>query len=190
MQDRVLLPVLAEFLLYPDPSSVERLASRVEEVSQLNRAVSERLREFVSFARSRSLTELQELFTRTFDLNPVCSLEVGWGLFGEDYRRGRFLAFVRGQLRENGIAESCELPDHLTHLLPLLARLQPEHARRLGREYVGPAVRKMVVTLETERSPFLPVLLSIESVLVSCFGAISDTTPPDIPAGRVLEVLQ
>ena len=27
--------------------------------------------------------QLQELFIQTFDLNPVCSLEMGWHLFGE-----------------------------------------------------------------------------------------------------------
>ncbi len=41
----------------------------------------------------------EELYTRTFDLNPVCALEIGWHLFGEDYERGAFLVRMRDQLR-------------------------------------------------------------------------------------------
>ena len=53
-----------------------------------------------------STDELQELFTRTFDLNPACTLEIGWQLYGEDYRRGEFLVQMRQGLREKGLPES------------------------------------------------------------------------------------
>ena len=35
--------------------------------------------------------QIQELYTRTFDINPVCTLEIGWHIFGEDYARGALL---------------------------------------------------------------------------------------------------
>lgn len=182
MKNLDLFAILADFLVYPDPSWARRLALRATEIASSNRPVADQLKPFINHAQSRSLTEFQELFTRTFDLNPICSLEVGWHLFGEDYRRGRFLAFVRRLLLDNGIKESSELPDHLTHMLPLLSRLEETRARHMGRSYVGPALRKMVAALERESSPFLPVLQSIESVLVSCWGSIPDGLPADIPA--------
>src|SRR6266568_3182701 len=56
----------------------------------------------------------QELYVQTFEFNPACTLELGWHLFGENYERGEFLVRMREQLRRHGIAESNELPDHLT----------------------------------------------------------------------------
>ena len=66
---------------------------------------------------------LEELYTHTFDLSPVCSLEVGWHLFGENYSRGEFLVEMRQELRRAGIEESGELPDHLSHVLGAVARI-------------------------------------------------------------------
>ena len=65
------------------------------------------------------LHERQELFIQTFDLSPVCSLEMGWHLFGENYDRGLLLVKMRQLLRLHEIAESTELPDHLTNGLRL-----------------------------------------------------------------------
>ena len=63
-------------------------------------------------------TQLEELYTRTFDLNPVCTPEVGWHIYGEQYRRGRFLVQARELLKIVGVDERGELPDHLMSLLP------------------------------------------------------------------------
>src|SRR5690348_14464981 len=79
---------------------------------------------FASEVRALRLTELQELYTNTFDLQPACSLDLGWHLFGEDYQRGLLLARARRELLAHEIPESCELPDHLSHALLLLARME------------------------------------------------------------------
>ena len=36
--------------------------------------------------------DLQELYTRTFDVQALTTLGVGYVLFGDDYKRGAFLA--------------------------------------------------------------------------------------------------
>ena len=65
---------------------------------------------------------LQELFTQTFDWNPETTLDLGWHLFGENYDRGDCLVKLRGALKTYGVAESQELPDHLSHVLRLCQR--------------------------------------------------------------------
>src|SRR3972149_5384978 len=82
------------------------------------------------------LEELEESFTRTFDLNPVCCLEVGWQLYGEDYNRGSFMVEMRQRIRSHGITETLELPDHLSNLLPLLGRMEPQEAGPLCASFV------------------------------------------------------
>ena len=78
---------------------------------------------FGAYSEPRDLHELEETYARTFDINPACALEVGWHLFGEEYARGLFLVRLRGEMREHGVEESSELPDHITHVLALIAAM-------------------------------------------------------------------
>lgn len=113
---------------------------------------------FASFVQNTTLEELEEMFTRTFDLNPVCCLEVGWHLYGEDYNRGSFMVQMRQQIRAHGLSESIELPDHLANLLPMLGRMQPEEAGPLCAASILPALVKMQQGLEGKNSPFMDIL--------------------------------
>jgi nitrate reductase delta subunit len=86
---------------------------------------------------------MQELYVQTFEFNPACTLEIGWHLFGENYERGEFLVRMREELRRYGIAESSELPDHLTHLLVLIGRLEHREAAELAGQFLLPALAKI-----------------------------------------------
>jgi len=116
--------------------------------------------EFCAPIRGLSADDLRELFTCTFDLNPMCTLEIGWQLYGEDYQRGEFLVKMREQLREYGLRESGELPDHLSHALLLLARLEPEEAAEFAGGYVLPALDKMRTGWREGRNAFAALLES------------------------------
>jgi nitrate reductase delta subunit len=123
------------------------------------------LQRFASHVASSSLDELEELFTRTFDLNPVCCLEVGWQLYGEDYNRGSFMVRMRQQMRLLGIAESIELPDHLSNLLPLLARMDAAEAGNLCASYLLPALRKMQQGISGSDNPYEEVLDAVAKLI-------------------------
>ncbi len=115
-------------------------------------------------------TELEELYARTFDINPVCCLEVGWQLYGEDYQRGAFLVEMRARLREHGLAESAELPDHLGHALRLLGRLGTAEAGRFARHFVLPAVEKMRKGFGDPTNPYRDVLETLAAELRASYG--------------------
>jgi len=109
---------------------------------------------------------MQELYVRTFEFNPAGTLEIGWHLFGENYERGEFLVRMRQELRRHGIAESTELPDHLAHLLPLVARMEREEAARLAGEYLLPALGKIQLAQD---NPYRPVIEDIRQKLEADF---------------------
>jgi len=119
---------------------------------------------FCEAIRPLSLERLQELFTQTFDLNPVCSLEVGWQLYGEEYARGSFLVAMRRLLRDHGVEKSCELTDHLTHVLPLLDRLETGERQQFIERHLSPALAKMLAAFENKATPFRNVLAAVELV--------------------------
>jgi nitrate reductase delta subunit len=120
---------------------------------------------FAAAVAGESLESLQELYTRTFDLNPECSLEIGWHLFGEEYERGAFLVKMRQELRRYGIPESTELPDHLTHALRLAARMAAEDARVFSSRFILPALEKMLAAMEGKGNPYRNVLEAVRAAL-------------------------
>jgi nitrate reductase delta subunit len=138
------LDVFTPLFAYPDdsyPAHAERCAVETECPSA---------RAFADLVSSLSTTELQERFIQAFDLNPASTLEIGWHLFGEQYERGEFLVDVRGRLRQAGVPETHELPDHLLHVLPLVARLDEDEARAFVDKFLLPSVTKIVEGLPAE----------------------------------------
>ena len=90
---------------------------------------------------------LEELYTRTFDIQAPCTLDVGYVLFGEDYKRGHFL--VKMHELQNQYENDCgtELADHLPNILTLLEKMKetdPEQAEDLVKKIVLPALEKML----------------------------------------------
>ncbi len=163
---------LAELLAYPR----EDYGTTLEECQRLLGAefpeAASYLERFAHELSGKSPEDLEELYTHTFDLNPVSSLEIGWHLFGENYNRGEFLVFMRQAMRRLGLEESAELPDHLTHVLPTLARLDAREADRFLRTYLLPALQKVQAGLGSKDSPYQYLLEAIRGVATSPLGAI------------------
>lgn len=140
------LSELAALLHYPDATTLEGapgVSAFYDEVAHV------------------SLEGLQELYTTTFDLNPVATLEVGWHLWGEQYERGRFLAEMRERQDALGLDAGNELPDHLTVLLPMLARTGDG---ALAANVVT-ALEKILKPLDEHGNPYRHVLRAAHSAL-------------------------
>lgn len=162
---------LARLLKYPAADYHERLAECRALLAGQPEA-SALLRQFAERIHSCSTEDLEELFTQTFDLDPICSLEVGWHLYGENYSRGEFLVAMRQAMRRLGVEETTELPDHLTHVLAVLCRLEPRQADRFTMDRVLPALEKMLAGLRGKNSPYEHLLEAIRSILMSPCGAV------------------
>lgn len=156
---------LAALLNYPEAGYCDAAELCRRALAENHPEASRRLASFLEAVRGLATEQLQELFTQTFDLNPVCVLEVGWQLYGDEYKRGEFLVKMRQNLRRHELPQSTELPDHLTRVLPLLSRLAPEEAEPFARDFVAPAVRKMLAGLEGKKNPFEDLLKAVGEVL-------------------------
>ena len=145
--------LLARLLDYPEqggyPEAVSLLRPLYERVSRMSRE------------------ETQELYTRTFDINAVCTLEVGWHIYGEDYARGALLVKMREQLRAMNVPESVELPDHLTHMLRVLGRLGGTEADEMASHYLLPGLIKMLAGMAEGEHPYQALIEAISCVIRS-----------------------
>lgn len=108
--------------------------------------------------------DAQEQYVAAFDLDPDCSLEIGWHLFGEAPERGRFLAMLRDELGRAGVSERGNLPDHLPTLLRLIARADADDGVELA-AIVAPAVSDVIDRLTTRGSPFAAPLREVADLL-------------------------
>ncbi|MBN8216938.1 MAG: molecular chaperone TorD family protein [Spirochaetes bacterium] len=129
------------------------------------------------------LRELQEGYTRAFDLMPAAPLYAGHHLFGEDtQRRTQFLVRLQEACQDHGIDLGGELPDFLPHVLTLASRLgDPSRARLLREEVLLPVLEKCVVALQG--SPWRTVA---ELWLAACHDAQKaavPAAPPPVPLG-------
>jgi nitrate reductase molybdenum cofactor assembly chaperone len=143
---------LARLFEYPDESYVQRcrdagLSESADELAKL------------------SVSGIQELYISTFDWNPATSLDLGWHLYGDQYERGEFLVRMREELRRHGVAESKELPDHLTHTLCLLGRMNATDAEKFAREFTAPAVAKLLAALDQKNTPFAAAVRAVREAL-------------------------
>ncbi|MCC7418458.1 MAG: molecular chaperone TorD family protein [Acidobacteria bacterium] len=132
------LAAFAPLFAYPGPDYGQHVRACLEQ------STAPDLQRFAEAIGPLSLGERQEQFVRIFDLSPACTLEIGWHLFGEQYERGEFLVELRQHLRSAGIAEQGELPDHLVHVLQLLARMVGEDAEAFIGTKLAPALDKMI----------------------------------------------
>lgn len=113
-----------------------------------------------------SLSDLQELYTRTFDLNPVCALEIGYHVFGENYKRGEFLAHLRETEAPFDLGQERQLPDYLPVLLRLITKLEEEELRTsLIGECMLPALDKMIKALSNTENPYRYLLETLQTKL-------------------------
>lgn len=167
-----LYDALASLLTYPDAHYLKRAGQCRLMLADVQPEAGGQLGSFVTHIANLGMGELEELYTLTFDLNPVCSLEVGWHLYGENYNRGEFLVLMRQLMREQGLAENTELPDHLSNVLRVVGRLDPKRADRFCIDFLLPALDKMLAGVADKDNPFARVLEAIRGLILSPAGAV------------------
>ncbi len=133
-------------------------------------SILEQLQLFQKSIEKLSLVKLQELYTSTFDLSPICSLHVGFHLFGESYKRGTLMAKLREEYQNAGLQEGTEIPDHLSNILKycaVLSGMEQEHEvyLELLTFIVLPGVEKMAASFAETANPYQYLLGSLSAWL-------------------------
>jgi nitrate reductase assembly molybdenum cofactor insertion protein NarJ len=94
----------------------------------------------------------EELFIRSFDVQAVTTLDVGYVMFGDDYKRGQLLVNLNREHRE--VQNDCgtELSDNLANVLRLIPQMDDDAIRReLVQKIIAPALKKMIHTFDPKQ---------------------------------------
>jgi nitrate reductase assembly molybdenum cofactor insertion protein NarJ len=169
------LDALSRLLSYPNEQTLEAAELLYVAFSgELPEAAAEAAA-FGKYVDAHQPWEVEEAFTRVFDVDPACALEIGWHLFGEEYARGTLLVRMREELRRYGIAESSELTDHITHVLAVVAAMPAAEAERFVGACVGPAVEKMRLALAGKETPYGHVINCLSAYLRHTWSEVIKT---------------
>ncbi len=144
--------VLAELVAYPTDELRDRLSWATRDCERVSSAASAALGRFAELAPIDDLVALRELHTRTFDVQALTCLDIGYTLFGEDYKRGALLAGLSREHTAAGVDCGLELGDHLSNVLRLIPRMADVALQReLVEVLVVPALRAMIREFSLER---------------------------------------
>ncbi len=135
---------MSALLRYPDGDFRTWLQDAIDGVDGTWPDAAEALGLFAQALEPTGSVDVEELYTKTFEVQAVCCLEVGYLLFGEDYRRGIFLAQLKDEHRHAGHDCGMELADHISNVLALLGRSDREDLRQDLAEVAITAVRSML----------------------------------------------
>jgi len=171
-----LLERFAEIIDYPRPqlgSSVRECAARLAQESPEAAALLER---FQTFQAGIPLAKLQEAYTSIFDMQPECTLNLGYQLLGDDWRRSILLFQLKEIYQARNFETGGELPDHLSVLLRFLATAHDSNeAAEIKSDLLVPVLSRMAASIHLGESPYRWIL----QALLSWLGEKRKTFEPD-----------
>ena len=144
--------LLAGLYQYPDARYPQKVKDIQNFVDSNYPEAGEDMDTFAELLPAHDLNKMEELYIRSFDVQSVTTLDIGYVLFGDDYKRGELLANLN---REHGQTDNdcgSELGDHLPNLLRLISKLDDRDLIvEMMEELIVPALTKMISEFEPGR---------------------------------------
>ena len=162
---------LASLVSYPDAELFRALDDCIQALAPEAPEAAALLEHFRDAAQELGQDALEEAYIQTFEMQAETALYIGHQLFGEDWRRGTFMACLKERYRECGFSSGAELPDHASVILRFLEVEQsgPEKEELIG-DCIVPALHKVLRAMEGKKTPYGDVVRA----LLLCLGAGCD----------------
>jgi nitrate reductase molybdenum cofactor assembly chaperone NarJ/NarW len=161
----------ADLLSYPTETVRETTIACQGLLRPLRPEAAAQLQSFAEFLLTTEGARIEEIFTSTFDLQPICHPYVGYQLCGESQQRGMFLMKLNVIYREHGYDPGRELPDHFSELLRFIGSSDDRNCCQiLIDDGLLPAVEKIISGIENDDHPYKWLLKSLRSFLTESGG--------------------
>lgn len=144
--------LLAELFKYPEPGFLERVLECQAFLDKNYPEAGKEMEVFTSYIHHSDCDKREELYTKTFDVQPICYLDLGYVIFGEDYKRGAFLLHMQGEQRKHNNECGTDLPDNITNVFTLMAKHPDnEFVDELAVKIIIPGIKKMIAEFDSAR---------------------------------------
>jgi nitrate reductase delta subunit len=167
-QRQQIYQLFSKLLDYPSSDFIEQVHATIGVLETDYPQAAEHLNKFLSFVEKTQLSNVEELYTITFDVNPACHIFAGHLLFGESFKRNTFMAELAVEYEKRGFDTKNELVDHIPLLLRFLSEIDPEEtiSKELLEECLIPVFQTMNDNFKDEATnPYMPVLRGTLMVL-------------------------
>ena len=184
--------LLANLFRYPENGFLKQLKECQDFLDANYSEAGKELQVFSDYIIKLEEDERQELFTKTFDVQPICYLDLGYVMFGEDYKRGAFLLSMQNeQLKINNDCGT-DLPDNICNVLVMMTKSTDDaFVEDLVWRIFIPCVKKMIAEFKSARIDLkMQVLKKMHRAIIqeelnhgnvyrNCFTALLDVLVKD-----------
>lgn len=154
--------VLANMFRYPDEHIAEYSSEFLMMILQELPDKAEEMQQLIDKHSQLPIRKQQEEYLKTFDVQAICYLDIGYVLFGEDYKRAQLLVNLQSEHEKAEVDCGSELGDHLPNVLTLLSKgTDPDFAEELGFIITAPAVRFMLTKFKNINYNYYKDLLEV-----------------------------
>lgn len=152
MVDSFQYTVLANLFRYPTDGYIEQVNECGDILKKYYPESFTLLEPFLEIINNKSIVEIEELFGKTFHIQAICYLDLGYVLYAEDYKRGEFLVQMKNEQRKVNNDCGVELADNLPNALTLIPLLEdPEFREELVVRMYIPAIEMMLKEFDASR---------------------------------------
>ena len=156
----------AVLLSYPAINLRKATADCLELLQASRPDAADQLHPFCAFLAASDQARIEEVFTGTFDLQPLCHPYVGYQLCGESQQRTLFLMKLQELYRQHDYRCGSELPDHLGEMLRFIGITDDQICRReLIADGLLPALEKLIAGIDNADHPYRSLLGALYSFL-------------------------
>lgn len=107
---------------------------------------------FFEYIKNENIQEIEELFGKTFHIQAICYLDIGYVLFAEDYKRGEFLVKMKAEQEKANNDCGVELADNLPNVLSLIPLFEDEFRKEFMEKVLSQALKKMIQEFDIARN--------------------------------------
>lgn len=147
------ISVFAPLLTYPDQNLMAHITRARQHLTH-----PDALKNLDAFAADMAHIQArtwEEVYSRTFDLNPRCAPYLSVHLFGEEgFKRAQLMTGLKTRYAQLGLDAGSELPDHIAVVLRFVPHCDPGEWEELKHHCLVPALAKMREILSPTTNPY------------------------------------
>ncbi len=176
--------ILAGLFDYPDQKTDDLIRLTNDLLHANNPAATTTFLQFQQTILGMDLHSREEYFINTFEVEALISMDLGYILFGEDYKRGNFLAMMQQEQISADNDLGSELADHLPNVMRLLPLMsEQEVAEELAYSIILPAIREILKKFENTDNVYQYAFETVLKVMETDFSGLPYETyqvKPDV----------
>lgn len=144
--------LMADIFKYPSKGLKDQVWEVMKLLNKQYPEAADALTRYADWVMNTNLHEIEEVYAKTFHVQAICYLDLGYVIFGEDYKRGEFLVNMKREQEAAGNDLGPELPDNLGNVLTLLPKIIDDEFRdELAGQVMIPALRMMLKEFGDQR---------------------------------------